>query len=190
MNITLLEIGGYQSAIKAMRLPKKSFGDSKFTILQPNTYFSAFNVGDKDMELAKKLILAGDEHAKCMRGISVWFEVTAPWYWFNEYVTYTIGNDSLGSTSTMHIDCKGLLGEELQKAKSEIKGDFEYTRVYRVNYQMLRRLYFQRRNHRLPEWKVFCNWIKTLPLAEDLITLERTIVPNEEENEYKEKKNT
>jgi hypothetical protein len=31
-------------------------------------------------------------------------------------------------------------------------------------------VYYQRKNHRLPEWREFCDWIKTLPYAEELIT--------------------
>lgn len=32
-----------------------------------------------------------------------------------------------------------------------------------TNYQQLKTIYQQRRNHRLPEWQVFCDWIETLP---------------------------
>ena len=39
-----------------------------------------------------------------------------------------------------------------------------------TNYQQLRTIYKQRKNHRLPEWREFCDWIKTLPYANELIT--------------------
>lgn len=32
-----------------------------------------------------------------------------------------------------------------------------------TNYQQLKTIYQQRRNHRLPEWQWFCDWIETLP---------------------------
>lgn len=32
-----------------------------------------------------------------------------------------------------------------------------------TNYQQLKTMYLQRRNHRLKEWHVFCDWCKTLP---------------------------
>lgn len=38
-----------------------------------------------------------------------------------------------------------------------------------TNYRQLKTIYRQRRNHRLPEWRSFCEWIETLPHAE-LIT--------------------
>jgi len=38
-----------------------------------------------------------------------------------------------------------------------------------TNYRCLRNIYEQRRTHRLPDWHVVCDWIETLPLAEELI---------------------
>ena len=38
-----------------------------------------------------------------------------------------------------------------------------------TNYQQLKTIYSQRKDHRLPEWRDFCSWIKTLPHSE-LIT--------------------
>ena len=32
-----------------------------------------------------------------------------------------------------------------------------------TNYLQLKTIYAQRKNHRLPEWRDFCKWIKTLP---------------------------
>lgn len=38
-----------------------------------------------------------------------------------------------------------------------------------TNYRQLKTIYAQRKTHRLPEWREFCAWIKTLPMSE-LIT--------------------
>ena len=46
------------------------------------------------------------------------------------------------------------------------------TRTVTLNYQILRNIYSQRKNHRLNEWHVFCNWIKTLPYGYELITFD------------------
>lgn len=40
-----------------------------------------------------------------------------------------------------------------------------------LNYQVLRNMYHSRKNHKLDEWKEFCNWIESLPYFE-LITEE------------------
>ena len=38
-----------------------------------------------------------------------------------------------------------------------------------TNYRCLRNIYEQRRNHKLPDWHVVCDWIETLPLAGEFI---------------------
>ena len=38
-----------------------------------------------------------------------------------------------------------------------------------TNYRQLKTIYHQRKNHRLPEWKVFCKWVETLPHFVDMI---------------------
>ena len=44
------------------------------------------------------------------------------------------------------------------------------TRTWTANYETLRNMYGQRKNHKLTEWSQdFCNWVKTLPYAEELI---------------------
>ena len=47
---------------------------------------------------------------------------------------------------------------------------FKLTARMTTNYRQLKTIYHQRRNHRLPEWHQFCNWIESLPYSE-LITL-------------------
>ena len=38
-----------------------------------------------------------------------------------------------------------------------------------TNYRQLKTIYAQRKTHRLPEWRAFCEWIEALPMSE-LIT--------------------
>lgn len=38
-----------------------------------------------------------------------------------------------------------------------------------TNYQQLKTIYSQRHNHKLPEWRLFCEMIENLPLANELI---------------------
>ncbi len=46
---------------------------------------------------------------------------------------------------------------------------FKLTARMTTNYRQLKTIYKQRKNHRLPEWREFCEWIETLPHS-DLIT--------------------
>ena len=50
-----------------------------------------------------------------------------------------------------------------------IPSGFEYTAGMITNYRQLKTIYNQRRNHRLQEWHVFCDWIETLPCADLII---------------------
>lgn len=43
---------------------------------------------------------------------------------------------------------------------------FELTARMTTNYRQLKTIYAQRKNHRLPEWREFCEWIETLPNSE------------------------
>lgn len=59
----------------------------------------------------------------------------------------------------------------LVRAKRILPEGFLQMRTWDTNYAELRNMYFQRRHHRLKEeWQdTFCEWIKSLPYAEELI---------------------
>lgn len=179
IEIKTLEIAGIGSVLQALRLPfgKECRSHSDFNIeVQDNERFktSSFTyINEKDLHLLSTLIKRGDEHAKAIRGLVVYAEIDAPRYWWQEMDTYRIGSERLSSASTMHIQGKGLSTEELVKMKSELKEGTMQKRVQMFSYQTLRRIYFQRRDHRLPHWHIFCEWILTLPYAKQLITIER-----------------
>lgn len=46
-------------------------------------------------------------------------------------------------------------------------------RTWTANYQVLRNIYFQRRNHKLQEWHQFCDIIENLPYGKELICYEK-----------------
>ena len=50
-----------------------------------------------------------------------------------------------------------------------IPSGFQITARMTTNYRQLKTIYFQRRNHRLPEWREFCKWIEDLPMFKELI---------------------
>lgn len=175
MKIETLEIAGFVSAFKALRL---SYGKEERSSTQVDVrefgkagleQVWAIDVDPRDLELLQKLVKAGDEHAKVLRGVVVWVRMTLPVYIWCELETYRAGHERLMSESTMHIDCRGLSGEELQMAKAEIPMGKELTKVDFFSYQALRRIWMQRKNHRLPAWKEICAWIEYLPMAEELI---------------------
>lgn len=50
-----------------------------------------------------------------------------------------------------------------------LPSSYNQKRTVMLNYEVLASMYHQRKNHRLDEWRTFCEWIKTLPCSE-LIT--------------------
>lgn len=49
---------------------------------------------------------------------------------------------------------------------------YNQMRTCTLNYETLVNIYGSRKNHKLDEWREFCEWIKTLPYASELITAE------------------
>ena len=52
-----------------------------------------------------------------------------------------------------------------------LPSSYNQKRTVQLNYQVLRNIYFSRSNHKLDEWHDFCDMIKSLPYAEELICL-------------------
>lgn len=62
------------------------------------------------------------------------------------------------------------LSEKLNEMYLEIlysnPAGFRLTAKMTTNYRALKTIYHQRKDHKLPEWRAFCEWVKTLPHAE------------------------
>ena len=186
-DITLNDPPQFRTAVRALRRPM-------------NRDVEAREPDSEDIALGRKLVLRGDDHAKFARLIHVGFTIRAPRYWWIEYSTYSVGAASV-SESTMHrklsepfteedfedrtIDCRTVyelnkssmlvkLGDiPLYRLKERIPEGYLQTRDCCMSYQTLRRVYFARKDHRLPHWQAFAKWIETLPLAAEWITAQR-----------------
>lgn len=53
-----------------------------------------------------------------------------------------------------------------------LPSSYNQKRTVQLNYQVLRNIYFSRRNHKLDEWHDFCSIIEELPYGKELICLE------------------
>ena len=206
MKIENIEVYGFQASIRAMRNPLDSWDRSDSTIQFGNRFFNVegFILGNADKKLSQKLTKAGSEHCKHLRLITVWFDITAPRFWYQEFDTYKFKENV--SCSTMHTLMKKPIDETYfeqdnipaslidkintyidlykQTADKEEKNDyllacknilpegFLQRRTVCTNYQTLYSIYQQRKNHRLPQWHYFCDWIKELPYFKELTGLE------------------
>lgn len=70
------------------------------------------------------------------------------------------------------------VGENLKMSKKDIwwqmiqllPSSYNQRRTVMLNYEVLANIYKSRRNHKLDEWHVFCNWIESLPYREIIWT--------------------
>ena len=51
---------------------------------------------------------------------------------------------------------------------------YNQMRTVSLNYENLINIYYARRNHKLAEWHVLCDWIMSLPYAKDLIAIKES----------------
>lgn len=75
--------------------------------------------------------------------------------------------DEYNSLLEMKKNGKNISNNELATARLKmlynVPSGFELTAGMTTNYQQLKTIYQQRRHHALPDWQVFCDWVKTLP---------------------------
>ena len=120
MKITNTEVYGFEAALRGMRNPMNSWHlqDSVPYYCMPDILWDATLIGERDLDLAKRLIKAGNEHCKFLRQIQVWADFDMPLYWWSEFDTYKFNTKN--SCSTMH---------KLFNAKKEIElDDFVYSK--------------------------------------------------------------
>lgn len=92
-----VEVFNMEGAVRGMRNPLNSWSKSDSV----NEVPFGFNLGEKDLELMKRLYKGGTEHRKFMRQIFISMDITAPLYFWKEFDTYKVGTVS-NSCSTMH----------------------------------------------------------------------------------------
>ena len=133
----------------------------------------------------------GSAHDNFLHGILVSFDLTCSNKMWVEFERYHFA-DIVSGQSTMHKISQLLEGdapfndyvdpvikhrvfemakeynnnqtsENYLKLLYSIPSGLELTDHIVTNYGQLKTMWYQRHNHRLPEWRVFCDWILTLP---------------------------
>lgn len=148
----------------------------------------------------------GTGHDNFLHGILVSFDLTCSNKMWVEFQRYHFA-DIVSSQSTMHRVTKILetdvfneyvtdatkhavfmclkqynlnpTTENYLRLLYNIPSGIELTAHVVTNYGQLKTMWYQRHNHRLPEWREFCEWIINLPYFNTL-----TNVLIEKENEY------
>ena len=130
IKIENVDVYGFEAAIRGARNPMNSW------YLMDSGYNNGeFEIGENDYKLLKNLTIAGPEHRKWNRMVTVTMDITAPLYWWKEYDTYKVGTVA-NSCSTMH---------KIQAKKFEMS-DFsvEHLRSLRVMHEVIDELNFYR----------------------------------------------
>lgn len=182
-----VKVYGFRESITASKFPK-SIDTEKCTS----------DITDMVRKLGNAEI--GSGHDNFLNGIVVQFDLTFSIKAWVEAERYHF-LDFVSSQSTMHkiahLDprkqCNEFVDEEAIRllerkisAYNEYPTPDNYLRIlYNVpvgfelkarmttNYRQLKTIYYQRRNHRLPEWRKFCKWIETLPYFCELCLAEK-----------------
>ena len=198
LEITATKVYDFEEAIVASGFPMLSeYKEEEFiknveTI--NNNLHSSTNFRNDHIDRAIRLASApdGSGHRTFLSGILVCMNITATVKWWVQFGRYHFQQiDS--SMSTMHrLKKMSSLGtirfhEKTDKRCIEIlehlvqEGADDETIIYscpsgleltarvNTNYLQLRTMYVQRHNHKLQEWKAFCEWIEKLPFAEQFI---------------------
>ena len=181
MKLKILEEAGFRHALLGISLSY-------------NRPFETEDDINKVYETAKKLAHKEGGHNKFLESISVWLDIVAPRYWWQQFATYRIGI-TCNSESTMHTIMKRQLSEDdfenplpdiidfineyinekdFETVKSNLPEGFLQRRIIALNYKVLRHMILQRKNHKLKEWRYFISEIyKQIEHPEFLSELEK-----------------
>lgn len=113
LKVDHIVVSNMEAAIRGMRNPLDSHSKSDSYGKWDEEYASYdFVIGEKDLELALKLVKAGTDHSKFMRQVFVSMDITAPLYWWKEMDQYKI-SATTNSESTMNTLHKYPLTKEM-----------------------------------------------------------------------------
>lgn len=111
LKIEHTEVVGWEHAIRGMRNPMNSWAKSDSQTCtncngclpgqECERYKNGTFIGQNDLDLMNRLRNSGTDHRKFMRMITVYFDITAPLYFWKEFDTYKVGTVA-NSCSTMH----------------------------------------------------------------------------------------
>ena len=187
MKIENVQVYGLENAIQCSKYPMAVDVNE----LNPEVTDTVLNLGKS---------LMGSGHDNFLNGIVVQFDLTFSIKAWVEAERYHF-LDFISSQSTMHriakfdikTQCNSYVTENTINEVERLKGiyletnekedylrllynvpaGFELTAGMTTNYRQLKTIYHQRKNHRLPEWREFCNWVKELPMFRELCLGER-----------------
>lgn len=203
MRIENTQIFGFEAAIRGARNSRESWdkSDSLYVYSNPN---NDVDIGPNDLKLLSNLVKAGPSDSKFTRMIQVWVDMTLPLFLWSEFDTYKVGVTRNSCSTMYKLGTRDLTLDDFEESivmdgflkefnalakkyredktnkelffelKSILPSGFLMKSTLNMNYQVLRTIYFQRRNHRLKQWHTICEWIENLPYSQQLIVIEKS----------------
>lgn len=181
--VSNVKVFGLDDSIKASKYPKSV-----------NTEDCTIDITKTVMELGN--CPKGTGHDQFLTGIVVSFDLTCSNKMWVELQRYHF-IDFVSSQSTMHKiqnfdiskQCNEYVDKEILNRLKQLQKNYNddksnenfYKLIYNIpsgfqltarlvtNYRALKTIYSQRKTHRLPEWRKFCEFIETLPFAKELM---------------------
>ena len=188
MEITNYNVYNLENAIKASKYPMSSDVDK----LNSEVTNTVKKLGRQPR---------GSAHDNFLHGILVSFDLTCSNKMWVEFERYHFA-DIVSGQSTMHkaprllekespfndyvddiilhrlkqllvVYNKDKTPENYLKLLYSIPSGLELTDHIVTNYGQLKTMWYQRHDHRLPEWRKFCDWMLTLPKFSELTGIEK-----------------
>ena len=187
MNITNYNVYNLENAIRASKYPMAS-----------DTTLKDSEITETVLKLGKAH--RGTGHDNLLHGILVSFDLTCSNKMWVEFERYHFA-DIVSSQSTMHKITNLLEEDAFNEYVTDVSkhavymclrdyienptkdnylrllynvpSGIELTAHIVTNYGQLKTMWYQRHDHRLPEWRKFCDWILTLPKFSELTGIEK-----------------
>ena len=171
MKVEIIEEHGFQSAMLGLSLNKKQKVDNM-------------------QKVAMKLGKADGGHNKYLESITVVLDITFPRFIWSEFDTYRVGVTKQSESTMHTLEKEVLTQESFEytinqtyldylnneltwnrakqikdpnfiaEFKNALPDGFLQRRIVTTNYKTLRNIIKQRQNHKLPQWKEFCEYLK------------------------------
>lgn len=208
LKIENAEVMGWEHAIRGMRNPKNSWNASDSIFVDGDVYYNIRGaepgdedirefdenhyqdvmIGENDLNLMSRLCKAGADHRKFMRMITVYLDITGPFYWWKEFDTYKVGTVA-NSCSTMHkLTAKEFALDDFSHDHLNVAGTNILTQIVET-LNLLREAYLGN-EIKGPEWKKDI-WYMMIQLLPSSYNQKRTVMLNYEvlANIYKSRRN-
>ena len=179
MKVEIIGEAGFEEALYGIGLSYGLTSDLPFI-----EFIDDDHLLSRAWDVSDRLCDKEDGHNKFLESMQLWISINAPRFLYSEIDTYRISTKQ--SESTMHTLTKRDLTQndfeynipsfyldhlnkrvkkvrenkiEIDILKNDLPEGFLQTRIWNMSYKTLRNIIKQRRKHKLPQWRMFCDYM-------------------------------